>query len=577
MLIVTVLTRLPTLDQPLLGLHGFRQTQTAYGSLVFHEQGIDLLHSELPVLGPPWEAPHEFPLFQASAALLMTTGLGPDVADRLASMLWFLASAVVLWVLVRRIAGGIVALASVGWYAIMPLSIFWSRAATIEYLVLTMALAAIVSTVRWVDTGHARWLGLAVLLASIASVVKVTTWAGWLFALVFIVAVLARRAGIRDRTTAAALVAVGGLSVGVGLAWTRWADAIKAASPWTGFLTSPELMMKYIWAITDRLDIGAWFVIGESLLLFVVGVAGVLVLAPGVRRIARSADRLIWLGITLSATVPILAFFGLYAHHEYYFVAVTPAWAALLGLGTAALLADAARRSEGRMVVAAVAAAALIGGLHYWGLAYAGTIDPSDMLGRAASIAERTDPDDLVVIEGEDWSPAILYYARRRGIAIPLGPLTDERRASLRAIEPALVDIVRPTEQYSRISVLETWPWVAPIGTEFYRVAPTEDRLATMPVVWTGTPPASIAATLAEAEPVELKCDGPLARLTVQLDGGQGWIGIDPANEPEARVWVGDGLGPLPARGAIQASGADISVGCAGAPQVTLRTAPVAP
>ena len=58
----------PTLDQPLLEKHAWRQTQTAYSARIFHEQGIDLLHPKLPVFGEPFEAPFEFPLCQAAAS-----------------------------------------------------------------------------------------------------------------------------------------------------------------------------------------------------------------------------------------------------------------------------------------------------------------------------------------------------------------------------------------------------------------------------------------------------------------------------------------------------------------------------
>ena len=70
-LAVVVLVHLPTLGAPLLDRHDFRQTQTAFTARIYHEDGIDLLHPKLPVLGPPWEVPFEFPLFQAAAALVI--------------------------------------------------------------------------------------------------------------------------------------------------------------------------------------------------------------------------------------------------------------------------------------------------------------------------------------------------------------------------------------------------------------------------------------------------------------------------------------------------------------------------
>ena len=68
LLVFTVLIHLPTFDQPLVERHNFRQTQTAFTARIYHEEGIDLFDPKLPVLGPPWEVPFEFPLFQAAAS-----------------------------------------------------------------------------------------------------------------------------------------------------------------------------------------------------------------------------------------------------------------------------------------------------------------------------------------------------------------------------------------------------------------------------------------------------------------------------------------------------------------------------
>ncbi len=40
LLLVAAGARLPTLDQPLVETHAFRQTQTAYTALLFHENGV---------------------------------------------------------------------------------------------------------------------------------------------------------------------------------------------------------------------------------------------------------------------------------------------------------------------------------------------------------------------------------------------------------------------------------------------------------------------------------------------------------------------------------------------------------
>src|SRR5262245_2823689 len=53
--------------QPLLEMHGFRQTQTALTSYWMLRQG-PALDYQTPVAGAPWAIPEEFPLYQLLAA-----------------------------------------------------------------------------------------------------------------------------------------------------------------------------------------------------------------------------------------------------------------------------------------------------------------------------------------------------------------------------------------------------------------------------------------------------------------------------------------------------------------------------
>ena len=57
------------LSNTLLGPHSFRQSQTAISTYHFVQHGV-VWNYITPILGPPWEIPLEFPLFQACAAWL---------------------------------------------------------------------------------------------------------------------------------------------------------------------------------------------------------------------------------------------------------------------------------------------------------------------------------------------------------------------------------------------------------------------------------------------------------------------------------------------------------------------------
>jgi len=169
-------TRFPTLRQPLLEAHGFRQTQTAYTAVIFHEEGVDLLHPELPVLGEPWEVPFEFPLFQANAAAVMSLGVPPDPAMRITALGWFTATALVMWALVRYVTrDALAAGAALFLFAFSPFALLLSRTSLIEFMATAGAIAWALAAILWLNTRRMRWALVAVTSGALAMLVKPTT------------------------------------------------------------------------------------------------------------------------------------------------------------------------------------------------------------------------------------------------------------------------------------------------------------------------------------------------------------------------------------------------------------------
>lgn len=243
LLLLATIVRLPTLDQPLLEHHGFRQTQTAYTAVLFHEQGVDLLHPKLPVFGAPFEVPFEFPLFQALAAAAMSWGLSPDVAMRTTALACFLLSALLLWGLVRHVGGKVAAVAALALFLFTPFSMRWSRASLIEYLAVAGALGWLWAGILWRDRRRLVYAAAALVGGVTVMLVKPTTGAFWLLPLLAYPAVAESkgwRSWLRARMDPglACIVVVPFLAA---LAWTGHADAIKGASPATQWLTSARL------------------------------------------------------------------------------------------------------------------------------------------------------------------------------------------------------------------------------------------------------------------------------------------------------------------------------------------------
>ena len=417
---IAVIVRVPTLSQPLVERHSFRQTQTAWTAVVYRDHGIDLLHPITPVLGPPWEMPFEFPLFQALGALLMRSGLTPEVAMRTLGMGSFLVTAVLVSLLARRLAGPVAATIAASVFLFSPFGLLWGRTSMIEYLATALSLGFVFAAIRWRVTSRVAPWAIALVLGGIAMLVKPTTAGFWLLAFPLLgfapdpgPSTFRREA---TRPMAWTLIAI---PILVTLAWTVHADAIKAAAPATRDLTSTALFTWNFGTLDQRLDPAAWLSASKGVVLL--GGAALplaLVVVTGVRR-TKTAAR--WAWITAATLVPPLVFFNLYVQHDYYAAAMSPGVALLVGGGVAELWRrGSGARAATTAVVALVVAVTFVQGRGYWTAMFKGPeADPNHILPRALDIQRQSSPDEIVAINGSAWDPALLFYAGRWGAQGP--------------------------------------------------------------------------------------------------------------------------------------------------------------
>ncbi len=539
----------PTLGLPLLEKHAFRQTQTAYTARVFYEEGIDLLHPKLPVLGEPFEAPYEFPLFQAAASVTMDLGIKEDAALRVTSLACFLATALLLYGLVRYVAGRASGIAALAAFTFTPLALVWSRASMIEYLATAGAVGFAWGLIAWRQERRPLFGIFAVLAGLVGMLVKPTTAVFW------ILPALAYRPEGRPRPprrlrfdpwTVVAVV----VPLAAGSLWTRHADAIKAASPTTEWMTSWNLRYWNFGWLEQRFDPAVWQLLLERTGANVVGLYGILLL-PAIVAAARSRQRLFWLGIASAALFPPLVFTNLYFHHDYYLVGISPAVAAFVGLGAG----DVWRRLHGHRSIALVlpvlglllAYGSLELGRGYWLRIHGGYEDPQ-VLPLAREIQSHTKPDDLVAVDGLEWSPAVLYYARRRGhmvsantVDVAYDLIHRDGYRFLMQVNPAHDDL----------GFLSRWRWVGALAPHLYAIGDSPTHMSDSGFMATNDDSALAAARLeagstilADARP--LQCDEP-NRFPSGKRGT--WIRFSEP-PPSARVFVSD-LVPLPVRRAV--------------------------
>jgi Dolichyl-phosphate-mannose-protein mannosyltransferase len=576
--------RVPSLGQPLLEHHWFRQTQTAYTARLFYEQGVDLFHPRLPVLGPPFEVPFEFPLFQALATLPMHLGAPADWALRLTSLLCFLGTGLFLWGVLRRLAGGAAALAGLVFFLYSPFALVWSRTSMIEYLATAGAVGYVWAGTAWRDHGRPwRW-GAAVLAGLVAMLVKPTTGLFWL--LPFVAYVAAHDTGgvrgwirVRSRPSYVALLVI---PVASALLWTWHADSIKAASPATTWLTSQALQTWNFGTLPQRLEFTTWLGIAARIEETLVGTPFLCLFPMAMIAAVRSRQSVWWGALGLAAILPVAVFFNLYVVHDYYLAAITPALAAFLGLGAATVWEYQSRMSyRALLVLAALSAAALLGmqSRGYWSPIYRSVSDPSHALPLARELVASSRPDDLVVVAGRDWSPDVLYYARRFGLMLAPSLVRPDLVGRLPADPYRIMASFNP--HVDPLWVLRAWPWTGVLGPRVYVMGNVAGDLRGAPLLATDDGNAYTAAraeghTLVTA-PVAIRCGVPNAAEIPQGTKAT-WLRLRPeAVRSPARIYLANGLAPLPARSVI-AVGAPLGpdrtrlrLACLGASTVTVE------
>ncbi|MBS0662191.1 MAG: hypothetical protein JSR48_02930 [Verrucomicrobia bacterium] len=430
-------------------IHGFRQIQTALTTQRLEAEGFQLAYPT-PLFGPPWSAPMEFPLYQVCVATLAkATGWPLEPVGRVVSLAFLYAALPAVLGLAellglsparRWLAGGLVLLS--------PVYLYYSRSFMIESTALCAALWFLYAYVRGLAPRAYGWLAAAAVFCAVGALAKVTTL------MVFLAAgaiyTLARlTADLRSGQRVGEVLATGlrGLAatipgVAVGYAWVRYSDAIKVSNPLSAFLASGPMQEFNFGSLAQRFSGDFWVRIMQRTTESVTpsfAIALVLVFAlllGGVRRRA--------LLLVAGFLAGPLIFANLYFVHDYYFYAcgvfllgaVALAWNQLLDLPG---YSSAAKWS--------VVIATLI--LQFG--TYAAAYFPSQYRSNrsrppelATALAAATEPNDVILVFGEDWSSEIAYYSRRRTVMVvdALIANTDALEQVLRRMPPDQVTAI---------------------------------------------------------------------------------------------------------------------------------------
>jgi hypothetical protein len=275
-------------------------------------------------------------------------------------------------------------------------------------------------------------------------------------------------------------------------------------------------------------------------------------------------------------------FTNLYYVHDYYLAAITPLLAGVVALGIRAACGFVTKHVGNQRAVAVTAVMATLllvwfaeihrGGRAYEALATQDIARDNPTLALADELRGASSADELAMVVGNDYDPSVLYYARRRGTAVPIpgsswpGTIDDGLLRALASSHSLLV----VTDASADTSVLRQAPWFAPVSAHVYRMANDRQSL----LARTG-----LAVTTSTAEAAALPAR-PSKTTVIQCNGGTSVIQpgttvrFEPVPQSGAHVIVGDGRAPVPVPVALivdARSPGPASIGCDGATALVLH------
>jgi hypothetical protein len=413
--------------QPLLDIHGFRETQTALTSVWLLKNGFRLAY-ETPVLGKPWSIPFEFPLYQYLVAQIsMVSGVALERTGRLVNYAFLLACLAPAALIARRLLPGVWKAPFLAFAALLlssPMYLYWGRSFMIEMAALFFALCFVHYALLLIQQEHrTRNFVLCGAFLTLALLQKLTTVLPDLIVIGSTLLVVSRsQIRLRSVVMWKAIVAFG-LPLAIGYAWVRYTDAVKGANiVAAGHYTSTALRQWNFGTLAARFSRSLWVdVIWErTIMLNVAGLLGVsLILAA-----LLCADRKLRIVIALCLALFLshfLIFENLHFVHSYYQVSTGIFLIAALALSihAVAMRFPLVHRASPAILAALVA-------MNFY--CFAGTYFPverqlygedNQTLAVSALLRARTSPDRPIIVYGYDWSSEVAYYSQRRALTVP--------------------------------------------------------------------------------------------------------------------------------------------------------------
>lgn len=165
--------RLWGITNPLLDFHSWRQTLTASVAQNFFTDGMNLFSPSTNFINENFE--FEFHLYTYIVALLYKVFGVHDWLGRLVAVAFLMGTMWVLYLLGKRYFDERVAAVAVAFFAVLPMSVYYTRTFMPESAMLFFSVALLYCFTRWLDTEQWHFFILACLSGALVFLVKLPT------------------------------------------------------------------------------------------------------------------------------------------------------------------------------------------------------------------------------------------------------------------------------------------------------------------------------------------------------------------------------------------------------------------
>ena len=409
-------------DHNILALHGFRQCQTAISAFYFIKDGFSV-YTKIPVFGPPWIIPIEFPLYQwILAAVTDLSGQPLEQTGRGISLVFHYVSLFLSYRILKlfkvSLPGILFTLTII---TLSPLATYWAQGVLIESFSVALTMAFVLAFLTGIESSSRRHLAIAIVIGSIAAVVKITTFAvGWGFLILYVlVHIFGKNVSRTPLHPASNLVWILPFLVPLFFAgaWIYHANSVMATLP-----IAPNTMSNIEWyfgSIGARFEPDQWLRILKHTVLFSLGgpfpllIALVPLCIQGVSRIGIAL-------FFLAAISGPLVFWNVYYVHDYYSYEIIFFLCAAVGLCFEGGHKVAGQRL--RHVIFGMQLVALLTMLagysftpYQWLLR---TDYKADLKQFYEEVGRLVPENDFIVVAGQDWDPTASYTTGRIALMV---------------------------------------------------------------------------------------------------------------------------------------------------------------